>query len=866
MTITELKTENEELKAENHELREQLERMTTIFDSLSEGVVATSVKGEFLLANPTARGIVGMGPTDDPPDEWSEHYGTFYMDKVTPYPNERLPLMRAMRGEVTNNVELFIRNEDRPDGVIISVSGRPLHDASGELIGGVILFRDITGLKDMQDEFTETMSSYQNQTQVLDAIFNSISDGLIVVNEYGEYVMFNSRAEEMGATKLQRKHIKDAPRLMGLYRPNGESLYPVNELPLTRALLGENADNVEMLMRNEAQPHGIHISTSGRPILNQEGHVAGAVAVMRDITQIKRTESRLKESVDQLEHQSQLFEAVFNGIGDSVVVVDENGNYVMFNKRADEMGGLKLRKKRSTDSPREIGLFLPDGQSRFPEDRLPLVRALQGRDTDNVEMVMRNEFLPEDTHVSVTGRPIKDYKGKVTGGVSVVRDITHLKRTEKWLKESVNQLERQTQLLESVFNSMSDGVVVADEHNIFTLINPSAERFIGGMPTDLPSRKWSAEYGMFYLDTTTAFPMDELPLFRAVEGESMDNVEMYVRNPNVPEGAYVSVSGRPLRDRNGKQQGGVIVFHDMTERFQAADRLNQAFAQGRLEVVDTILHNIGNAINSVAVGVDTVYAQLADDTLASRLTALANALEAHQEDLGEYMTNHPQGQRVLPFIQALALDLSEIDHELKETVQRVQEKTSHIVDIVRTQKSHGSAQDMRKDINLAEAFSSAINVLHDSIEKRNIQIEIDCDDAIGEIRIQESQFHQMIINLVKNSIEAINELVEPDDTPLIRIRARIDADYLHIDVTDNGIGIDTAQSKTIFSAGYTTKQKGTGLGLHSSANFVIATGGKISALSDGYGQGMTIHIELPCSRILSNLANKEQTRETEENG
>ena len=716
MTIT-------ELEAENKQLREQLDQMRTIVDGLSEGVVASNTTGEFLIFNVTAESIVGIGETDDSPDEWSDRYGVFYPDKVTPFPSDQLPLVRAIQGTVTNGIELYIRNAKKPEGVIISVSGRPLQDTSGELIGGVILFRDITELKGIQDRFTETMSNFQSQSQVLDAIFNSIGDGLIVVNEYGEYVMFNSRAEEMGATKLQSQHIKDAPRLMGLYRPDGESLYPVDELPLTRALLGENADNVEMLMRNEALPHGIHISTSGRPILNQEGHVTGAVAVMRDITQLKTTESRLKESV--------------------------------------------------------------------------------------------------------------------------------------------GQLERQTQLLESVFNSMSDGVVVADEHNIFTMINPTAERFIGGMPTDLPSKEWSAEYGMFYLDTTTAFPMHELPLFRAVEGESTDNVEMYVRNPNIPEGAYVSVSGRPLRDRNGRQQGGVIVFHDITERFQTADRLNQAFAQGRLEVVDTILHNIGNAINSVAVGVDTVYAQLDDNALASRLTALANALEAHQEDLGDYVTNHPQGRRVLPFIQALASDLHEVDADLKGTVRRIRDKTTHIVDIIRTQKAHDNLSDNRKDINLAEAFSSAINVLSESIEKRNIQVEIDCENAIGEIRIQESQFHQMIVNLVKNSIEAIGELDEPNEDSFIRIRARSDADSLSIDVADNGIGIGAGQAKTIFAAGYTTKLKGTGLGLHSSANFVIANGGKISALSEGFGKGMTIHIELPCSRI---LPNHHSTRRTQDNG
>ncbi len=716
MTIT-------ELDAENKQLREQLEQTRTILDGLSEGVVASNTAGEFLIFNETAESIVGIGETDNSPDEWSDRYGVFYPDQVTPFPSDKLPLVRAMQGAVTNGIELFIRNAKKPEGVIISVSGRPLHDTSGELIGGVILFRDITEMKGMQDRFTETMSSYQSQSQVLDAIFNSISDGLIVVNEYGEYVMFNSRAEEMGATKLQSQHIKDAPRLMGLYRPNGESLYPVDELPLTRALLGENADNVEMLMRNEALPHGIHISTSGRPILNQEGHVTGAVAVLRDITQLKNTQERLTGTITKLEHQSQL--------------------------------------------------------------------------------------------------------------------------------------------LESVFNSMSDGVLVSDESNKLTLSNPTAQKFIGEIPGDIPPDEWSAEYGMFYMDGKTKFPTDELPLVRAVQGESTNNVEMFVRNPAVQEGAYLHVSGRPLRDKNGKQQGGVIVFRDVTDKIRATENLNQAFAQGRLEVVDTILHNIGNAINSVAVGVDTVYEQLADDALASRLTALGNALEAHQEDLGEYMTNHPQGQRVLPFIQALASDLREVDADLKGTVRRIRDKTTHIVDIVRTQKSHDSLSDSRKDFNLAEAFSSAVSVLQDSIDKRNIQIEIDCDDAMGEIRIQESQFHQMIVNLVKNSIEAIDELETPNEVSFIRIRARKDADCLRIDVSDNGIGIGADQEKTIFSAGYTTKQRGTGLGLHSSANFVIATGGKISASSEGYGGGMTIHIELPCSKI---LPNHHQTQRTEDNG
>ena len=706
MTIT-------ELEIENKQLREQLEQMQTIFDSLSEGVVATSTAGEFWLANPTAVGIVGMGPTEDSPDEWSEIYGTFYPDMMTPVPNENLPLMRAMHGEVTNNIELFIRNEQRPDGVFINVSGRPLHDSSGELIGGVIVLRDISELKAIQAQLDESRANQQRQSRLLDTVFNSISDGVIVADDYGKYVFFNKRADEMGAKKLRGKHTKDAPRQIGLFQPDGESEFPVNKLPLALALLGENTDNIEMLLRNETQPEGIHVSISARPILNKKGHVVSAVAVIRDITQLKQTEERLKNSIAEL--------------------------------------------------------------------------------------------------------------------------------------------ERQTQLLESVFNNISDGIVVADKNGNLTMFNPRAEQIAGGPQLEVPINDWTEKYGMYYMDKETPFPTDELPLTRAIRGESTNNVEMFVQNPSIPEGAYLNVSGRPLRDDSGEQRGGVVVFHDVTDKVRAAEQLNQAFAQGRLEVVDTILHNIGNAINSVAVGTDTVYEMLASDKLSTRLTALANALEAHREDLGEYVTNHPQGQKVLPFIKALATDLHEVDADLKRRVERIRNRTNHIVDIIRTQKSHGDARDNRKDIHLAEALSSAINVLQHSIEKRGIEIEIDCEGAIDEIRIQESQFHQMIVNMVKNSIEAIDELAksgELNEMPFIRIRAHSDADSLRIDFTDNGIGIDPDQSRTIFTPGYTTKQKGTGLGLHSSANFVIAIGGKISASSGGHGKGMTIHIQLPCSRIL----------------
>ena len=110
----------------------------------------------------------------------------------------------------------------------------------------------------------------------------------------------------------------------------------------------------------------------------------------------------------------------------------------------------------------------------------------------------------------------------------------------------------------------------------------------------------------------------------------------------------------------------------------------------------------------------------------------------------------------------------------------------------------------------------------------------------------------MIVNLIKNSLEAIDTLVASgglDETPCIRIRTYIEGDFFVLDVTDNGIGIDMKRQKLIFAAGYTTKKSGSGLGLYSIANFVTGSGGRIYPMSDGIGSGTTMRIRLRRSSV-----------------
>ena len=424
------------------------------------------------------------------------------------------------------------------------------------------------------------------------------------------------------------------------------------------------------------------------------------------------------------------------------------------------------------------------------------------------------------------------------------------------LEQTVAELRYQSELMDTVFRSMSDGVVVADASGKFLYGNPSAEQIVGVGATEGPQAEWSRTYGIYHADQETLVSVEDQPLVRAImQGESVDEEDLFVRNPNRPEGLFIRVSARPLLDNAGGIRGGVATFRDVTERVHAEESLAQAFAQGRLEIVDTVLHNVGNAITSVTIGIETVRQRLANDQFGRRLSALADSLNRHRDDLIDYLRDDPRGQQVVPGILALAAACARQKQELARTVERVRDRANRIADIVRTQKVLGTAGMDRKEVDLHEALASAFRVLRDSLAKRGIRTAIDSERAPRKIHIRESQFHQMLVNLIKNSVEAIDELAAQQGAvaaPSVAVKAYTEQTSLIMEVADNGIGIGirVKDRKVLFAPGYTTKKSGSGLGLHSAANFVIGCGGRIEPRSDGAGTGTTMRITLPLSSVL----------------
>ena len=123
----------------------------------------------------------------------------------------------------------------------------------------------------------------------------------------------------------------------------------------------------------------------------------------------------------------------------------------------------------------------------------------------------------------------------------------------------------------------------------------------------------------------------------------------------------------------------LVLFHKMPSPTRSAE----VRAGRESEIVDELVHSIGNAINSVIIGVGTIRENMANTKLTRHFLSLASAVEEHQDDFGDYVNNDPQGQKVAPFIIALADDFAKHDEELTKTVNRVYERAEHIAHIIR---------------------------------------------------------------------------------------------------------------------------------------------------------------------------------------
>lgn len=285
---------------------------------------------------------------------------------------------------------------------------------------------------------------------------------------------------------------------------------------------------------------------------------------------------------------------------------------------------------------------------------------------------------------------------------------------------------------------------------------------------------------------------------------------------------------------------GIALLASMYRESMNLQMVEHARQLGMAEISASVLHNVGNVLNSVGISTDI----LTDKILHSKLQKLENVAEmlnAHKADLATYLTKDPKGRKIIEFISLLAVYWHEEQQAKAQELTLLQKNIDLITEIISTQQSLSKQTAIEQMVSVNELLDEALLIVGFPL-KSEILINKSYD-KISPIRVDKSKLLQILVNLLKNAKDAVLESSRIDKVITITTRT-LKQHYIQIEITDNGIGILPEHVNKIFIYGFTTKKSGHGFGLHASAIDLNNLGGKIQVHSEGFNQGATITVEL----------------------
>jgi signal transduction histidine kinase len=322
-----------------------------------------------------------------------------------------------------------------------------------------------------------------------------------------------------------------------------------------------------------------------------------------------------------------------------------------------------------------------------------------------------------------------------------------------------------------------------------------------------------------------------------------------------------------LRDVNGKIIGTFGISKDITPIKEAEAKLEEVHKQlldtsrlsGMAEVATSVLHNVGNVLNSANVSTSIVADKIRHWRGAnlSKVTAL---LEAHGDDLGAFLTSDPKGRHLPRFLSALAVQTAKDQEEVLEELASLTGNMEHIKGIVSMQQNYARIYGVVEALSVTELVEDSLRMNTGALDRHGIQVVRDYA-PVPPVLMDKHKVLQILINLISNAKYALDAGDAPQKNLTLRVRQ--EDDLVCISVLDNGIGIAPENLTRIFSYGFTTHKNGHGFGLHGGALAAKALNGSLSVFSEGLGKGATFTLKIPARPAEEASSSEDQKPEQE---
>jgi PAS domain S-box-containing protein len=524
--------------------------------------------------------------------------------------------------------------------------------------------------------------------------------------------------------------------------------------------------------------------------------------------QVNEINRQLQEKIAELEEQKRFLRIIYDNVQEAIFVLDVKSDrefyYQGFNPAAHRLTGINevVDKTPAQILPAEIATAVTQRYQK----------CLESQATISYEECL--PFKNQSTWWLTTLNPIADENDRIYRIVGTSLNISDRKIAE-------TELDREKHFLQALLDNLSDGIVACDRDGVLTLFNRATQEFHGLPETAISASEWAAYYDLYLPDGKTMMSREEIPLFRALQGESVRDVEMMII-PKQGKARTLLANGDPILDRHGAKIGAIVAMRDISDRKmieQALARLNHELeirVQERtteLEQVNKLLFGVTEQLRKSNHELEQ-FAYIASHDLKAPLRAISNLSEWIEEDLADKLDEANKKN----------LDL------LRGRVHRLENLINGLLSYSRV----GKTTLKTESVNVATMLAEIIDLLD---VPHNFQIEI--QETMPTLVTETIPLQQVFSNLISNAIKHSDR-----NEGKIIISVEEQEDYYLFTVADNGKGIDPQYHDRIFTIFQTLEardtKESTGIGLAIVKKVVEKQGGTVTVQSQ-LGAGTKFH-------------------------
>jgi PAS domain S-box-containing protein len=368
------------------------------------------------------------------------------------------------------------------------------------------------------------------------------------------------------------------------------------------------------------------------------------------------------------------------------------------------------------------------------------------------------------------------------------------------IQNVVQRLEEQRQLFETVFNVIEDGILVVNPKGRIQYCNQAARDLLSSGKEPMEQRSVHQLIPAFNWDHFVDSMSHEA-------APSMVRLEYALTYPKT---CFLRLYGAAIQQQNQENTGYVLVLHDVTEsRKKTVEAIESERVHTLTLLASSVAHEIGNPLNALHIHLQ----------LIGRETAKIRDMMTQQRQLGKRGRGRPPKNLEA---EVGALNMEQSLERLEEflSVSRGEINRLELIITQFLQAMRPTIPDRKPD-HLNAIVIETIELLRPELANRGIELVEELDEQLPDPPLDRAQIKQVLVNLIKNAMQAM------DKDGLLRIRTKRDADGVWLSVEDNGMGISKDRISRIFEPYYTTKRKGTGLGLMIVHRIIRDHGGRI---------------------------------------